>query len=144
MRRRRTTVSLRSIPVDRAGVERLVALLRLGIEEAHVLHESLMDDGVDLGEPDGEGLIEPERVLDDLVLEGPRFLRTRRTPDLEGEGLDLLRDLASRYLDGAGPGLASEARLQGEEQRPERQEMQKRCTQQSGPFGLRSEGYRTA
>lgn len=130
--------------LDRAGVERLVGLLRLGVEEAHVLDEPLVDDGVDLGEPDGEGLLEPERVLDDLIFEGSCLVRCRRTPHLEGEGLDPLGDLAAQDLDGAGLGLAAEARLRGEDEPAEQQEMEERRSQQGGPFRLRSEGYRNA
>lgn len=128
--------------LDGAGVQGFVALGRLRIEEAHVLDQALMDDGVDRRQADLEGLIEPERILDRLRLERLDLLRVRSTADLEGEGLDPFGDLAARDLDLPALGGPDESGLQDEEQATEDEEMEKRCTQQSGPFRSREAGYR--
>ena len=120
--------------LDGAGVQRFIRFLRLRIEEAHVLDQALVDHRVDLGQSDGKGLIEPERVFDRLAFERSGLLGIRGPPDLEGESLDPLVDLAARNLDRAQSGLARETRLQREEQRAQRQEMKQRCTQQKRPF----------
>ncbi len=127
---------------DGPGIQRFVGLGRLWIEEAHVLDQALVDHRVDLGKSDREGLVQPERVFDRLILECPGFFGICGPPDLEGESLDPFRDLAARHFDGAPNGLAAEARLEREEQRAERKEMEQRCTQQTGAFRMGPEGYR--
>lgn len=128
--------------LDGPGVQRFVGLGRLRIEEAHVLDQALVDHRVDFGKSDRESLVQPERVFDRLILECPGLLGICGAPDLEGESLDPFLDLTARHIDGAPNRFAAEARLDREEQRAERNEMEERCTQQSGAFRMGSGGYR--
>lgn len=116
--------------LDRAAVEGFVALRGVGFEEAHVLHQPLMDDGIDLGEADPEGLVQPDGVLDRLALERRDLVGPGRPSDLKGECLDPFGDLTARYLDDAGlVALAADRRLEGEEQSAESQEVEERGAQ---------------
>ena len=128
--------------LEGAGVERLVALGRLWVEESHILDEALVDHGVDLGQSDGEGLIEPDRVFDRLVCEGPSLFGARCATQLEGEGLDPLIDLSAEDLDGARLDCVVETRLQREEHATQDQEVKKRFSQQAGPLRKLIAGYR--
>jgi uncharacterized protein len=130
--------------LDGSGVERFVTLVGLGVEEAHVLDQALVDHAVDSGQPDHEGLVEPEGVFDRLVLEGSHFIGLRGAADLKGEGLDPLGHVAACDLDRPRLGVRAEAGLHREEQGAEEQEMEERRTQQARPFRNAMGGYRNA
>lgn len=130
--------------LDGPGKQRFVAFAGLRVEEAHVLDQSLMNDAVDLGQPDGEGLVEPEGVFDRLVGEGLRFVAVRGATDLQGEGLDPLGHVAARDFDGPRRGVGTPTGLQTEEQAAEDQEMEERRSQHARPFRIGTGGYRNA
>ena len=95
-----------------------------------------MDDRIDLGESDGEGLIEPERVLDGLVFEGTGLLGARGAPDLEGEGLDPLGDLAAEDLDGSAPrARVAKPVCRAKSRPPSARKWRSGSRSKKGPFG---------
>lgn len=100
---------------DRSRDQIFVIGLGLALEEAHIEDQSLANDRVDLVQAEREGLLQPEGVLDDLILDRARFGFGRRAAHLPAIALDPLIDLASPDLDTGHHGGVRPGGLEREE-----------------------------
>ena len=98
----------------------------LALKKSHVENEALSYDRIGLVKAECPGLLEPERVLDDLVLDRKHLGRARSAADLFLKRRDSLIDFALQNLDHEGFRAREVHALQYDEQGTDQQEMKQR------------------
>lgn len=111
---------------DRLPEELIFGGLAIAFEKSQVANETLTYDRIGEVKAEGAGLLEPERIFDDLVLDGAQFGDAWFAPQLVLIGSDSFIDFAAQNLDHDRFRIRRPQALEAKEQRPEEQKVDER------------------